>query len=123
MNKYGNRRVTVGSEVFDSKKEYHRYLELKQMQDSGQISDLQRQVKYVLIPSQYVDGYYDKKGKYIKKRKCLERELSYYADFQYMKDGRPMVEDVKSPMTRKLAAYVIKRKLMLAKYGIQIKEV
>lgn len=123
MNKYGNRRVVVGSEVFDSKKEFNRYLELKQMQDSGQISNLERQVKYVLIPSQYVQGYYDTRGKYIKKRKCLERELGYYADFQYIKDGQVVVEDVKSPMTRKLAAYVIKRKLMLSVHGIQIKEV
>ena len=39
------------------------------------------------------------------------------------KEGKIIVEDVKSPRTRKNPEYIIKRKLMLERYGITIKEV
>jgi hypothetical protein len=66
----------------------------------------------VLIPSQYavVDG----------KRKCIERECSYVADFVYYVNGQQIVEDTKGYRTPE---YKIKRKLMLSVYGIRIKEV
>ena len=38
-------------------------------------------------------------------------------------DGKIVVEDVKSPRTRKNPEYIIKRKLMLERYGITIREV
>lgn len=47
---------------FDSKNEAKRYSELKMLQAAGEISDLQTQVKYVLIPSQR-----DGKGRVIEK--------------------------------------------------------
>ena len=40
-----------------------------------------------------------------------------------MENGELVVEDVKSPATRENGVYIIKRKLMLQKYGIRIKEV
>ena len=75
------------------------------------IRDLRRQVKYVLIPSQH-EGQY---------KKLLERECSYIADFVYtdVESGKEVVEDTKGVRTD---AYKIKRKLMLFKYGIRIKE-
>lgn len=55
--------------------------------------------------------------------KLIEREVSYVADFQYIQDGKKVVEDVKG--YKRGAAYqlfTIKRKLMLLQ-GIRVKEV
>jgi hypothetical protein len=109
MNKYRNRKITVDGEVFDSQKEYKRWRELVLLVKAGQISDLSRQVKIELIPSQRVGG------------KVAERACHYVADFVYIdKDGQMVVEDTKGFRT---ADYIIKRKLMLWAHGIQIKEV
>lgn len=111
MNKYGAKKVVVDGEVFDSRKEYYRWCDLRLLERAGKISDLKRQVKYVLIPSQRQDG------------KLIEREVSYIADFEYMENGLKVVEDVKG--YKRGAAYQlfsIKRKLMLHLFGIRVKE-
>lgn len=115
-NKYGSKKIEIDGIVFDSKKEAKRFQELSLMEASGAIQNLQRQVKYVLIPSQY-DGWYDK-GKF--KKKCVERECTYIADFVYEQDGKRIVEDTKGFRTKD---YIIKRKLMLHVHGIKIKEI
>ena len=122
MNKYRNVRIEYDGAFFDSKKEYRRYCELKLLERAGEIRSLERQVKYIVIPPQY-EQVTDAKGK--RKQKCIERECSYVADFRYQ-DARTevvIVEDVKSSATKKKESYIIKRKLMLEKYGIKIKEV
>ena len=108
--KYHNKKVFRDGETFDSVKEYHRWIELCLLEKGGVISDLQRQVKYVLIPSQ-------KEGK-----KTIERECSYRADFVYTDNetGETVVEDVKGMRTE---VYKIKRKLMLWVHHIKIVEV
>lgn len=108
MNKYGADKVTWNGEVFDSKKELTRYLELSLLQRAGKIRDLQRQVKFELIPAQKVDG------------KLVERAASYVADFVYLMDGKKIVEDTKGFRTKD---YILKRKMMLFFHGIRIKEV
>lgn len=116
--KYKNQKIIFNGETFQSKKEYHRWVELCLMERAGVISDLQRQVKYVLIPSQY-----QKCGK---KKKCIERECSYYADFVYHDNetDETVVEDVKGYKGgQAYALFKIKRKLMLFIKGIRIKEV
>ena len=55
--------------------------------------------------------------------KVVERACWYVADFVYMKGEEMVVEDAKSEITRKNPTYIIKRKLMLEKYGIRIQEV
>ena len=54
-NKYGAKKINDPETgyVFDSKREYRRWQELRFMEKAGQITELQRQVKYVLIPAQY----------------------------------------------------------------------
>ena len=113
---------------YDSKKEARRALELKMLQRAGKISDLQEQVKFVLIPPKYEEiPRIGKRGKPIKpKRVCIERGLSYVADFVYIDNatGHTVVEDVKGykgGATYQL--FVHKRKLMLEIYGIRVKEV
>ena len=124
-NKYGAKKITdpVTGYVFDSKKEYRRWQELSFMEKAGQIGNLQRQVKYVLIPAQYerFERYSNKTGKRLKDGiRCLEKEISYIADFVYEQAGKTVVEDTKGFRT---ADYIIKRKLMLWVHDIQIKEV
>lgn len=123
-SKYGNRKTVVDGITFDSKKEANRFRELQLLERAGKITALQRQVKYVLIPTQreFSNEIY-KKGAHqghFKPGKVLEKECSYIADFAYIQDGAYVVEDTKGVRTE---AYKIKRKLMLERYGVQIREV
>ena len=104
--KFYNKPVDFQGEHFDSKKEFDRYGVLRLLQRGGQIQNLRRQVKFVLLPA--------KKGKYRNEREC-----AYIADFVYEQNGELIVEDVKGMRTKE---YIIKRKLMLAKYDISLKE-
>lgn len=112
MSKYNSRKATYNGIIFASKKEARRYAELKMLQDAGAIRDLQLQKKYELIPSQRING------------KVVERACNYIADFVYIQDGETVVEDVKGYRRSKAYdLYVIKRKLMLYKYGVRIREI
>ena len=117
MNKYHNQKIkTSDGIVFDSRREATRWIQLRLLERAGKISELKRQVKYVLIPAQYTTAS-TKKGK-----KLIERECSYVADFVYWDNEKNelVVEDTKGVKTKD---YVIKRKLLLKEYGIRIKEV
>ena len=117
MSKYRSKKVIVNGIKYDSKKEYLRHQELRLLEQAGAISNLQRQVKFTLIPTQYVDTFDPKTGKV--KRKCVERECSYKADFVYVQDGKQIVEDTKGFRTPE---YRLKRKMCLYLLGIRIKE-
>lgn len=108
MAKYRNKKVEIDGMTFDSKKEARRYKELLLLEKAGAIQDLQTQVKYVLIPSQRING------------KVVERECSYKADFVYTENGQTVVEDTKGFRTKE---YIVKRKLMLKEHGIRIREI
>lgn len=108
MNKYRNRKVTRNGITYDSAKEARRHTELLLLERAGKVTDIQRQVKFELIPSQRIDG------------KVVERPCTYVADFVYMENGKKVVEDTKGFKT---TDYIIKRKLMLWVHGIQIKEI
>ena len=123
-NKYYNIKTrALDGTVFDSQKEARRWDELCMLQRAGKITNLQRQVKYELIPAQY-ETYerYSQKGDRLKDgTRLIERKVEYVADFVYTTDtGESIVEDTKGIKTKD---YIIKRKLMLAVQGIRIKEV
>lgn len=121
--KYGNRKITRDGMTFDSIKEYRRWCELSLLERAGEITDLERQVKYVIIPAQYAPDTVTARGK-IKRGKLLERECAYVADFRYQMDGETVVEDVKGYKDgQAYALFAIKRKLMLSVHGIMVKEV
>lgn len=110
-NKYRARPTTVDGIKFDSKREAARYGELKLRERAGEIRDLVCHPKFSLV----VNGF---------------RVGGYTADFSY--DERVptfrhryvfVVEDVKSPATAKRADYVLRKKLMAAIHGIEIREV
>ena len=120
-SKYGAKKITRDGITFDSKREAQRYVELSLLERAGAITELQRQVEFVLIPAQREPDTIGKRGGVIK-GKVIEHKCSYVADFVYKENGKLVVEDVKSPIT-KTKDYVIKRKLMLYIHGIVIKEV
>lgn len=125
-NKYrNNKTVTSDGIKHDSRKEASRWIELKLLEKAGEITELERQKKYVLIPVQY-ESYerYSKNGKRLKDGiKVVEREVAYIADFVYKdKTGKVIVEDTKSDGTR-TKEYIIKRKLMRFMLGIKIVEI
>lgn len=107
INKYKNKKVEYKGMRFDSKKEYIRYLILEDMQNKKEITDLQRQVPFKLIPSFELNN-----KKY--------RGMKYIADFVYKKNGKLIVEDVKGIKTD---VYKIKKKLMAYINKIEIKEI
>lgn len=104
-SKYHNQKTkTVDGIEHDSKHEAERWMELQMLQRAGEIANLRRQVPFELIPKQ--EG---------------ERACNYIADFVYLdKSGKTVVEDAKGVRTD---VYKIKKKLMLWRYDICIKEV
>lgn len=118
-NKYGSRKITKDGMTFDSLREYRRFCELRLLEKAGQITDLRRQVKFVLVPAQYGPDSIGKRGG-VKRGKLIEREVSYVADFVYAEGEKQVVEDSKGFRTKD---YIIKRKLMLWVHGIQVKEI
>ena len=122
-SKYRNRKVTADGQVFDSKKEYMRYQELLLLMQSGKIHDLFRQVRFELIPAQYetYPRYSEKSGKRLTDgTRCVEKAVNYVADFVYWEGDQMVVEDVKGVRTD---AYILKRKLMLERHSVRIREV
>ena len=118
--KYGNKKVRYQGAVYDSRKEARRFAELSLLEKAGKITDLQTQVKFVLIPSQREPDTVGKRGG-IKRGKVIEKECAYYADFVYTdENGETVVEDTKGFRTTE---YIIKRKLMLYIHGIRITEI
>lgn len=103
--KYGNRKVTdAEGNVHDSGKEYRRWQVLELRERAGEIRSLRRQVPYALVH----DGVL---------------VCRYVADFVYTEGEATIVEDVKSPATRKLEAYRIKKNLMKAIHKLEVREV
>ena len=119
MSKYHSKKTVVDGMVFDSKKEARRFNVLKALEEVGEISDLQRQVEFLLLPEQREADTVGARGG-IHKGKLIERKVTYTADFTYWKNGEYVVEDAKGVRTTE---YVLKRKMMFYIHGIRIKEV
>lgn len=113
-NKYGNEKTSDG---YDSKKEKRVTEEIEALvraRASGfeNVSAIRKQVAFTLIPIIKDDA-----------GKVLERSVRYVADLVLDRaDGSMSVYDIKSEITRKNRAYVIKRKLMLHVHGLKIIE-
>jgi hypothetical protein len=105
-SKYLNAKTTDAKGiVHDGKGEAQRWGELELLERAGAITRLRRQIVYAFVGN---DGVLI---------------TTYKADFDYYDGAAHIVEDHKSPRTRKLAAYRHKVKLMQSHYGIQIREV
>lgn len=109
-SKHRNKRTEIGGIKFDSKIEAVRFVALKRMEEAGLITDLRRQVSFVLAPAVKIPG----KGR-------MSPPLRYFADFVYCQDGKQIIEDVKGQQ-KVTEGYRIKRHLM-AVAGYHIVEV
>lgn len=120
-SKYGAEKTVIDGITFDSRKEARRFAELKLLEKAGEIVELRRQVKFVLIPAQREPDTVGKRGGIIK-GKLIEREVAYIADFVYFDNDlqKVVVEDTKGIRTPE---YIVKRKMMLYFHGIRITEV
>ncbi len=101
MNKCRNKPTTVDNIKFHSVKESKRYLELRLLERAGKIIALELQPKFPLE----INGV---------------KICSYVGDFKYIENGKIFVEDVKGFLT---PVYRLKKKLLLAVWGIEIKEI
>ena len=106
QNKYKNKKVVYDGIKFDSKKEGAYYLKLKVLEEKGIIKNLQRQVKFELLPTFKFNG-------------GTIRGISYYADFTYIQDDKLHIVDTKGIRTE---VYKIKKKMMNYK-GYEIEEI
>lgn len=105
--KYANEITVVDGITFDSRAEANRWVELRWMEDEGRITGLQRQVPFELVPAcKRPSG-----GE--------EKAVTYIADFLYYRDRRTIVEDVKGASPD---VWILKRKLMLWRHGIEVLE-
>lgn len=107
--KYRNERTLIDGVMFDSRAEARRWLDLCALERGKVITNLRRQVRFVLIP------------RLPRPSGGIERETAYVADFVYTDEaGRQVVEDVKGAATPE---YRLKRKLMLHVHGVEIREI
>lgn len=106
-SKYRNTPVTVDGIRFDSKREAARYVELRRMEESGEISHLERQPSFklycgrepVLIRSEgYPNG----------------RHAIATFDFAYFDGNRRVIEDVKGGKATQTEAYKLRKALVEA---------
>lgn len=121
--KYGNRETVICGEKFDSAKEGRRYLYLLDAQKRGVISDLQRQVRFELVPEVTEEYVVHLKTKDKAKTRTVQLPITYTCDFQYIKDGELVVEDVKPSPKILPKEFQLKKKMMLALKGIKVKMV
>ena len=108
--KYKNKKTIVDDIQFDSKLEAKRYNELKLLEKSGKIKELQLQPSFELIPS------FKKNGKTF-------RKAIYKADFSYIdtETGETIIEDTKGYVT---GLYKLKKKIFEYKFqNLTIREI
>lgn len=107
-HKYRARSIIIDDIRFPSKREGNRWLALKLRQVLGEISDLERQVCYVLAPSVRIEG-----------EKRARPALRHFVDFRYFDNVKccRVVEDAKGQDTE---GSRIKRHLMKSVHGIDV---
>ena len=98
MSKYKSKKVEFQGEIFDSKFEATYYAYLQELLKQGKISNLERQVKYVLLPRQTDEN---NKFKY--------HPVIYISDFEY--DDVQGVHHTVDTKGFKTADFRIKQKL------------
>lgn len=103
--KYRNEPVTVDGIRFDSKKEATRFGELSVVQGAGVIFDLECHPQYVFEHNGMRIG-------------------SFRPDFRYYdSNGQCVIEDVKSPSTRKETSYRLRKRMMKVFFGLEVIEI
>ena len=113
QNKFKNKKIIYDGITFDSIKEKNRYIELKILEKSGLIKDLELQKVFELQPS-------------FKKNDKTYRKITYKSDFYYFDNEKSkyIVEDVKASKKFKTKVYKLKKKMFEYKYNdLEIREI
>ncbi|MBR8725436.1 DUF1064 domain-containing protein [Bacteroides pyogenes] len=110
--KYFAKKIKNAFGVFDSKTEYERFLYLRSMQDRGIIQGLQRQVSFEIIPKLVKMVKVPLKTKIKLVERVDEQAAHYTPDFCYYRDGKYIIEEVKSKGTALARDYPLRRKLI-----------
>lgn len=100
-SKFGNTKIVVDGQKFDSRREADRWGILRLEEACGNIKDLERQFRYRME----LNGV---------------KICDYLCDFRYSRNGVVVVEDAKGFKT---PVYRLKKKMMKAFHGIDIIEV
>lgn len=107
-SKFHSKKVVAEGITWDSKGEYNRWCQLKMMLKGGLITDLQRQVSFILAPAVILEG---------RKKPAMK----FTADFAYRECGRLVVEDFKSPITAEERPFRMRIHLMKSVHDIEVK--
>lgn len=100
IGKYHNKKIKTEDGTFDSKFEYEEWCRLKLLERGGIISNLMRQVPYILIST-------------IRTTAGTLKQITYYADFVYEENGIVCMVDTKGFETE---IYKIKKRLLINQY-------
>lgn len=112
VSEASERRHPRTNELFASKAELRRFLDLELLERAGEIQQLQRQVQFSLT----IPAHRAPTGNWV-----LPLYVGcYIADFVYLKEGRQVVEDVKGFDTPE---YRLKKKLVKALHDVDIVEI
>ena len=89
MGKYSSKKVNdpIWGE-FDSTTEHKFWVELLKQQENGEITNLERQKPFLLVPA-FKDSHYDNKS---------IRKMEYISDMSFIRDGQLVVVDVKGSL-------------------------
>ena len=101
-NKFFAVKTTVDGVVFDSKTEAARWQQLRLLERAGEVSGLERQVKFAIAVN----------GQHI---------CNYTADFAYVEAGARVVEDSKGQGSAAQRDFKLVCKLMRAVHGIDVR--
>lgn len=113
--KYKNCKVTDHGITFDSRKEHARWLALRQLKHEGRLTNLRVHVSFkltasgrpIMLPGKAL----------LKNGQVRQTQARYIADFTYILDGKPVIEDVKgrdTPLSK------LKRALLAAEQGAPV---
>lgn len=114
-NKFGAKKSNYGGMVFDSNVERDRFRYLEYQQRMGEISNLHRQVRFLIIPkiTKMVPTKLKTKVRY--DERTVELPAYYTSDFCYIENGKYVMEDVKNAYSQDIRDYPLRRKLMVHK--------
>lgn len=97
--KYKNKQVIYDGKKFGSQKECNYYILRRDEERRGVIKNLKCQPRYLIID-----------------KSPTRRAVFYVWDFEYEKDGKMVVEDIKSEITAKNYVYINKVKQLCQRY-------
>lgn len=115
-SKFGNQKVVIGGESYDSKREaaYHQELKIREL--AGEVKEIRRQVPFQLCTVVTDLGL----------RASVPLQIfpvaTYFADYVFLEHGDLVVADCKG-MKKNTTDFQTKKRWMAKQYGITIREV